>query len=440
MSAASDGAVSNWLDSGTIPIGDFVRAGLIRGTGPSKLTALAELERNSADTLFERHWHGPLYYYWLIGVRDLRVSERMARALSLIFSAVTALVMYFGSVFVLGGMQGQAAGMLASMLFLWSPVTLETTNLGPHMLFVLSYSSALLLLSEVAMGGGRRYYYAAVFCTGLAFSTLEVALVLIAVMLFATWLQRGSLKPDWRFVRNAAVFFIAPVIVIWPASLLKVSFIKSWIVLAFLAVFRKGAWGDVTFFQTWRLRFLISPVEWILILVAMVYLARRDKNRARNGAATFLLFAGLMILATLRVYSESQRYTTPFLAALDLFAAWTLSSLVTGRFNQWISYALVGAVGGVLYLSAAHQLAGYRPREDFRQAGAIKALRMADLENKAVLIPEPDFPAMHYYLPKMRARAYGNASAIPAELRLGHFDAVLYPDYSLQIYPRPVTP
>ncbi|HWF09182.1 MAG TPA: glycosyltransferase family 39 protein [Bryobacteraceae bacterium] len=443
MFAASQGVEANWLDRGTVPITDFVRAGLQRGTVPGGLTALSALERSSPDTLFQRHWHGPLYYYWLTVMRHLQVDEHSMRFLSLLFPGLTALVMYFGSSAVLGGLQGQVAGMLASMLFLWSPVTLQSTELAPHMLFVLCSVSALLLLAKVAAGGGRRYYYAAAVCSGLAFCTLEVALVLIAVMLFVVWWRRESLAPDRRFARDAAALFIVPVLVIWPTSLLKLSFIKSYIVMAFLAIFRKAAWGDITFAQTWRLRFLTSPVEWILILVALLCLAQRDSGYARyarKAAITFLLFAGLMILAMLPVYSETQRYATPFLAGLDLFAAWTLSSLLVRPLRPRITYATLAAICGLLYLSAAYELSTYVPAEDHRQANALNALRVAGLENKTVLIPEPDFPTLHYYLPKMRAQPYANTSAIPAELRESHFDAVLYPDYSLRMNPSPAEP
>jgi hypothetical protein len=142
-----------------------------------------------------------------------------------------------------------------------------------------------------------------------------------------------------------------------------------------------------------------------------------------------------MIFATLRVYSESQRYTTAFLAALDLFAAWSLSALLARNARPWVTYATLFMLCGLLYLSADRQLSRYVPRGDPRQADALNALRAAGLQDKAVLIPEPDFPTVHYYLPNMRAHAYANATALPAELKISRFDAVLYPDYSLRMNP-----
>ena len=57
MYAASLGFAANWSDTPSIPIADFVRAGL-SGDGRK---ALSERIRGGNDVLFYRHFHGPLF-------------------------------------------------------------------------------------------------------------------------------------------------------------------------------------------------------------------------------------------------------------------------------------------------------------------------------------------------------------------------------------------
>src|SRR5580704_18862123 len=56
MSAASLGFAANWSDTPSIPISDFVQAGL----GREGRQRLSQRIRRGNDVLFYRHFHGPL--------------------------------------------------------------------------------------------------------------------------------------------------------------------------------------------------------------------------------------------------------------------------------------------------------------------------------------------------------------------------------------------
>src|ERR1700678_1938748 len=71
MYAASLGLVANWSDTPSMPIGDFVHAGL-DGDGRK---ALSERIRGGNDVLFYRHFHGPLFHYLLMTVSRIGLSE-----------------------------------------------------------------------------------------------------------------------------------------------------------------------------------------------------------------------------------------------------------------------------------------------------------------------------------------------------------------------------
>src|SRR5215472_1597338 len=79
MFAASHGLYSNYTDSPTLAISDFVRTGLDRGRDSGQRLALSEQIRASNDVVFYRHWHGPLYLYCLIPISRMFVNEASVR-------------------------------------------------------------------------------------------------------------------------------------------------------------------------------------------------------------------------------------------------------------------------------------------------------------------------------------------------------------------------
>ena len=433
MFAATMGMERNWLDIGSMPLNEFIAIGRRSGADASQQTSLSTLARSGSDPVVYRHWHGPLYFFWLTIPAALHADEHSTRALSLVFPLLTALAMYCGSLLILGGTEGQVAAILSSALFLWSPVTLETSELAPHMLFVLWVVCGLTMLAKVARGGGRRYYYAAVVCAGLAFSTLEVAFVPILVMAIFAWWQRAQLASDWRLMWNSAGILVATILAAWPPGLLKLNFVKAYLVMVYLAVFRKGAWGDVTFAQTWAHRFGISPVEWCLFALALVVAMTPGKRRERAGAVIFLLFAALMILATLRVYAEGPRYMTPFFPALELFIAWTLAPELARLSRSWQVYGALAAICCLPIWNTHRQMSGFLRGEGPYPDATLIAVRTNGLAEKTLLAPRMDIPTLHYYFPQMRIQGYASESEISGYRNSGHFDAVLYPDNSLEV-------
>src|SRR5689334_15088236 len=95
MWAASLGVFANWSDTPTLPMPEFVRAGLNRSSDTAHRQALSETVRASNDMVFYRHWHGPLYQYFLIPVSHLFASERSVRMAMLLIPVLSLLTIYF---------------------------------------------------------------------------------------------------------------------------------------------------------------------------------------------------------------------------------------------------------------------------------------------------------------------------------------------------------
>ncbi len=395
---------AHWLDLHAMPLVEYVRIGLGRGRDPQQRLAISELGRTGKDPNVYRHWHGPVYWYWLGFVANFTKDEYTLRWLSLFFPVITAITLYFGTLRILPEDSGLPAAILSTALFLWSPATLETTELAPHLAFVFFSATALLLLSKVMVDGTRRDWYAAVVAAGVAFCTLEVTFVLVAVLAIIAWRQRTALAVDLRFCGMSMAVFIATILVIWPAGLLKLTFAKAYLYMAYLAMFRTSAWGDVGFAGAWALRFALSPLEWILIAAGLVLLFQRREPVAR-AVEPFAWFALLMVLTLIRVNGPGPRYSTAFLFALDVIAGWMIASTLPFagiRARYTAVFALVALLGAV----SAWKLSYYHPDESKRLSSILGTIRAQGAESLPILAPQDDMPSLHYYLPHAQVHGY----------------------------------
>jgi hypothetical protein len=410
MYAASMGFPANWSDTPSIPTGDFVRAGLRRGGRQP----LSELIRGGHDVLFYRHFHGPLFHYLLIPLSRRGLSEHELRTVLLAIPAASLAVIYFGCLWVV-----PQAALLAGVLFLASYSVLGSTELAPHQLFVLCLLASLILLLKAIATRRPRYWYGAVIAAGLAFCTLEIAFMLVVTLAICCVVERVRWHVDRRFVAKSFALFLATVLVLWPAAILRLSFLKAYAVVAYLA-FLRSPWGSAGFLQIWRERILDSPLEWILIVAGvMMWLGNRRRNIYPIG-----IFAVLTLAATSGFFSATPRYSLLFVPALDLLAGLALVPAL-GNLRRPASLAVVAlAVAGLYgnaWYHAAHQ--PYNPNP--RSAAVVTYIHQNGLKNKVILAPQADVPTLHYYFPNMRLRGYYGPMPAASDLAGFAADAIL---------------
>jgi hypothetical protein len=392
MYAASLGFAANWSDTPSISIRDFARAGYDR----EDRKALSERIRSGSDVLFYRHFHGPLFHYLLIPVSRLNWSERAVRVVLLAIPALNLAVVYFGGLWLV-----PRGALLAAVLFLSSYSVIGSTELAPHQLFALCSLACLVLLAKAIFTGRRAYWYACIVPAGLAFCTLEVAFVLILTIAICGWMERRRWQADGRFVAKSAGTLLAMVLVVWPAAILRLSFVKSYAVLVYLTLTRTDPWGPLGLIDTWRGRIFHSPLEWLLILAGMLmWLGHRRSNIYPVG-----LFAALMLVATLRVFTSTPRYSLTFVPALDLIAGLALVPSL-GPLRRPASLAVVALAIAGLYGNAWYQVVRKPHGPNPHSAAVVTYIHQNGLENKAVLAPQTDIPTLHYYFPRMRLRGY----------------------------------
>ncbi len=423
MFAASLGWQANWTDHPSASLVAYIRIGLEDGRDSSKRAGLSAESRASSDVNFYRHWHGPLYFYWLAGLRSLHFDERTTRAASYFIPVATALLIYFGSLWLLPVSEGSVAAALSTAFYLWSYATVFTNEVAPHQLFVLCTIAGLLLLMKWRTTGASRFWYGAVVAAACAFCTLEVAFVLLMVMI--------ACAPK-RKVLNSALPFLGTVLVLWPSALVRLSFIKAYLFMAYLALFRKSAWGDVGFLETWRLRFAQSPTEWVLLAIAAILYFRFCDSVTQRLLAPVALYGGLMLIVLLRVNSETPRYMLPFLPAFQLAAGFTFASVLK-NWKPVPRYAAACSIGLLLLWNTYGQTRAHPILPAPRLAGVLARVRDAKLEGKKLLAPQNDVPMIHYYVPGILLSGYLNERERSELLARSDFDAVLYAGYPVDL-------
>jgi len=227
----------------------------------------------------------------------------------------------------------------------------------------------------------------------------------VGVLAIVAWRRRRALAVDLRVCGASIAVFITTILVIWPAGLLKLTFAKAYLFMAYLALFRKAAWGNTGFADAWAQRFALSPLEWILILVGLVLFFRRRREPAARAAEPFVWFGFLMVLTLLRVNGEVPRYSIPYLFAFDVIAGWMIASALPFREIRTRYTTVLGLVALVGAVSA-WKLSSYYPDDNRGVRLILETIHAQGLENMSILVPQEHVPTLHYYLPHAQVHGY----------------------------------
>lgn len=418
MYAAGQGWLANYLDSPSLSFPAYVRMGLSRGKTTN--SSLSRSVRRSGDMFLYRHAHGPVYFYWLAALSMWSADEHFIRSFSVVFPLIAGLAIYLGCLWIFPAPQGQIAALLGCVLYLWSPPVIHSTEIAPHQMFAMCFIVSLLFLAKLLATGERSYWYAAVAMTAVSFCTLEVTFVLIAVLMGCAYLERKRLGMGWPLLGKSVGLFAAIVVLLHPATITKLAFAKSYLFFAYLAVQRKAPWGHVTFLETWIRRFENAPVEWTLIVVALILWVRFGDLRARREAIPFLLFGALMLGVMLRVLTTGLRYVLPFLPAFLVFTAIVLSGVLV-RYRPAVRVWAVTFVCAAMLIGAQLFALSHPFDPDPHPWRLIAEMKERNLGSARLLVPHDDLPTLHYYFPDADLTSYDDAAALPS----GDFDAIV---------------
>jgi 4-amino-4-deoxy-L-arabinose transferase-like glycosyltransferase len=268
MYAVSKGFVASYLDRPSISLFDFVKMGIQGGLHSGERQNLSEYIRHKDDISFYRHYHAPLYFYWVNLMRFAwGPKEFVARLASLLGLLLTAVVVYLGTL-ALAGRDGRFVGLLAASFLLLSPTNIETARwTSPHSLYVSSALATLFFLGKLIQTKNLQFLCAGLVCLGLSFLTIEYAPLLLVVLLATVLLHRKELFEAWprakliRFALKCALVPLLTIAVLWPGGLYKLTLIKNYLWYGYYATVASGEYGAESLTHIWFIRLMSSPFE-----------------------------------------------------------------------------------------------------------------------------------------------------------------------------------
>jgi len=275
-----------------------------------------------------------------------------------------------------------------------------------------------------------------VVAAGLSCCLLEVGFVVVATVIVCGYLERRSLRADKALAIRSLFAFVAAVLVTWPSAIVKFSIVKGYLFMAYLALFRKSPWGPEGFVETWEKRIFGSPVEWLIIGVSLLTWGfSRRLEGTRRVFYPFLVYAVLMLAATLRVTTGTSRYALLFQPSLDVLAGCILASYMVRFRRPATAHALAAVLGLVLFAETWVNLKRHPVAPDSRLPSLLQYVRENHLENARMLVPQADLPSLHYYFPNSHLRGYNEQIPDLATIRSGSVDGVFYPGLPVRYQP-----
>ena len=260
---------------------------------------------------------------------------------------------------------------------------------------------------------------AAWFFLAAAFATVEYGMFVLFFIVIWGAIALWRSDDRRRFLRGAlasagwVVLFLA---LLWPAGVLNLNLLKSWVFVMYIALFRLGG-EPVAFAGWWNLlieKWNANPVELLLLLALLGATLWRWRALLRHGS----LFAASGLIAAL-LYLQ---FNPTLVYRWYLFPAFAVAFLFLS--HAWLSVALaprvsVGKQGGASPLSPRGLalgsaaiaillfLAAWRlvPEPDYSELRAIHAVvdRAAPTH---LTIPRSVLPQLMHYHPDARIVSY----------------------------------
>ncbi len=411
MNAGSHGFTANYLERPSLTIIDFVQAGLHRGMDAGKRKSLSEWVRSSGDITFLRHFHGPIYFYWISLVGPLVHFSEAAMRLSGFLFHLCAFVVIYVSLLFLVEKDARTAAVIASFLYLLSSPAIGTDGqITPHIPYVLFTVLTLVLFARFLQTGRTNWWYAAVASCALAFCSIEYAILLpitfaCCLFVFRERVFGGRDKREIvRIALRSAALFFGIFLILWPIGLLELSAIKSYFYIGYLALLRKGSFGTEPFYMIWWHRVTASPVEYGLALVCgITAVVRWRKTGSIWLTLPCLIYAALMLITTLKNTSLNPTYVSSILPALAVVSGVVIASLLA-RVRPIVRYAVTAvlliATAAVAFQQYQDQL---RRNQDFSVTGAlVQSVRASGESLTSIMVPYEYMPTMLYYFPKLK--------------------------------------
>jgi len=404
MYAVHQGVANNYLDRGAIPFGHFLKMGFSKGRHKGNNKDLSDYIRSSGDISFYRHYHGPLYFYWLSlgNVFGFR-TEASYRWLgySLVFALIVLMIAGLYSATDSKDLSTILLGPL--MLVMSYTVRYTFSQLTPHAIYLVTSLATLIFSALYLKTNNRKYHYLCMISIGLSFLSIEYAILLAITIVLTLWLFRAKLFRGWdllkmaRFAGISLAFFLVPIISLWPSGIFKCTLIKDYLFFAYFALVRGDAYGTDSFWTAWYNRMAAAPMEYSIIIITLFLTPLILRKKVIN--IPFLIYAILIIITMFRNNSPIPNYVSSLMPCLFF-----ISSQAVGIIFQRLKKPADATPFAVILVALAalnNPVLALNTEGPFQKSPANAIIDAIKAENKhsRVLVPRGYIMALHFYFP-----------------------------------------
>ena len=330
--------------------------------------------------------------------------------------------------------QGRFAAIAASAFIVFSATLNDSfLYLSPHSLYAVIATGTLFVTARALQTGSQSYWLGAVAALAVAVATLEYALFLAATLvccaLVATFRGVYSLTQLWRVALRAGVVFVSVLALLWPGGLLRLTLLRNYMFFGYLTLRRPETYGNVGALTAWWFRVRNSPVEWCLVLGAVIILGVLlvDERRGPSGRSRwclhalwmtpFVIYCALFLMTTSLNRSPQPRFLSSLIAALAVIVGASIGMLATRarRITSIVALGIVIAILGSSFfrLSSAQQAANDIVYET---DDLLVAHLRAKLPAAGILAPQAYLPMLNWYFPDATVRGYEHLAQVPGRM------------------------
>jgi hypothetical protein len=409
MYAGTRGFLPNFLDRPSQSLVEFIRKGIELARDKDRRVTMSEYIRSTGDITFYRHYHGPVYAYWIATCQALGVSgERGYRASGLVIHGLGTIAIFWLFRLVFPEF-GAISAFVAALVFAMNRTGLVTaTVITQHVMIAFLSTLSLFTCGLFLRTRNPRHWYATAALLAIAFATVEIAFVLLAAVAVTVTIAFWS--DGWRRVAvllgqgvAAAVLTMA---VIWPKGMLALGFVKGYLYLAYIAIFRKG-FSQVTPLELWGFKLKTYPLEFVLPLVALIaalVLFRRLKYRWET--LPFLVYSCCFIAVTMKVTAPFTHYHVSLVMSAAVIVGVMFGELWRNGGLAIRAVTIAAVVAPLILLD----MQCYRECKQIDEgpstaAGLLGHVRTAPIGG-ILLVPFALVPTLHYYRPELTAIGY----------------------------------
>lgn len=411
MWAGTRGFAANYLDQNALSFPTFVQKGLELMRTPGKRSSFSEYIRSTGDINMYRHFHGPVYAYWLAFGQFIGfTAPAQFRGSGLFIHLVTTLasILIFWWLFPALPTWG---GLLAGLLIGFNRTALVTSmTISQHLAFILVSLLTLAAAARFLRDLNPRWFYAMMALLAVSYATVESAAFLtvgLALTLFCARREILTRFPGWRgLVTLSACGLLAwciGLLISWPMGLLSLNVLKGYLAMGYIAVSRK-TFSPMSFTEMWIAKFNASPWEFSAFLTALplLWLCRR---RLPRESWPFLAYALVFLLITIKM-------TVPYTHYLGSFTIACAMSLAVAAASVSQSWPRTGPIlAAALALSVLPATLAYRAeavaaQTDFPYLQQVLTYFAQPAPAQHWFVPYEFVTLLHFHHPTMRFTAY----------------------------------